>query len=213
MIEQANDLYGDCKEKGLLHLKDYHEMCDLIDKALRNPPPYNDSDLVAFPINSILGYTMCTPAGCTFYASKVVNKHFKAILRHWGRYLSSAESLDAFKPIEEGGCGWTSPEALEKLGMDQFEQPDASALGWGFKSWNDWFIRKFKVGQRSVASPEDSGIIVSACESTPVEIQKDVQLRSHFWLKQQPYSLSFMLGSDEIAEPFIGGEVYQVRKS
>ena len=93
--------------------------------------------------------------------------------------------------------------------MSQYEQPDPSKLGWGYKSWNDWFIRKFKPGERPVSSAEDSAVIVSACESTPIGIQHDVQLRSQFGLKHQPYSLSFMLGGDDNARPFIGGDVYQ----
>ncbi len=209
MIDQANTLYADCDVEGLEHLKDYHEMCDLIDEAIQEPPPYNDTGLVAFPINAILDYTMSTPAGYAFYASERVNSHLGAIVRYWGAYLCRPESLIAFKPESEGGGGWSSPEALSKIDMSQFEQPNPEVPGWGYKSWNDWFIRKFVEDERPIADLTDPRVIVNACESTPFALHHDVQLRSQFWLKGQPYSLSFMLGGEEIAKPFVGGDVYQ----
>ena len=129
MIDQAKKRFQEVCQEGYLHFQDYHEMCSFINTTIQCAPPYNDNELDAVPFNVVLNFTMMTPAGYSFYTSEKVNVYLGRILRHWGDYLSSAESLVAFKPIEEGGCGWTSPEALEKLGMDQFEQPDASALG------------------------------------------------------------------------------------
>jgi len=36
---------------------------------------------------------------------------------------------------------------------------------WGFTSWNDFFTRRFRAGQRPVAAPDDDTIIVSAWEA------------------------------------------------
>lgn len=204
MIAQANDLHGNVTNPGLVHLKDYKEMCSLINVAIQYTPPYNDTELVAFPINAILDLTMVTPAGYAFYASERVNKYLGDIVKYWGDYLSSTYSLVAFSKE-----AWMSPSAQAKLNMDWYEQPDPDALAWGYQSWNDWFIRPFKPGMRPIDSPNDETVIISGCESTPFDLEADVQLRSDFWLKGQPYSLSFMLNSEEKANDFVGGVVYQ----
>lgn len=108
----------------------------------------------------------------------------------------------------ESPSGWKSPEARRVVGIEQFEH-DPQQEHWGFTSWNDFFTRRFKDGQRPVAAPDDDKVIVSACESTPYRIPKNVQLRDRFWLKGQPYSLTDMLANDEAASQLAGGTVYQ----
>lgn len=68
---------------------------------------------------------------------------------------------------------------------------------------------KFKAGKRPVVAADDDNIITNACESTPVLLQTNVQMKSRFWLKRQPCSLSFMLNHDELAKEFENGTVYQ----
>ncbi|KAK3948374.1 phosphatidylserine decarboxylase-domain-containing protein [Pseudoneurospora amorphoporcata] len=91
----------------------------------------------------------------------------------------------------------------------------------GFTSWNDFFTRHFRPGIRPTASPSDDGVIVSACESTPVALERGVKLHSEFWVKGQPYSLVTILGEEEEEEDeneneelreamrFEGGTIYQ----
>lgn len=189
-------------------LRNYKQMCRLINAAVSEPPPYNDTELVAFPINAILDWSMGTPAGTHFFLDEKVNKALKAILDAWGSYLCTEASLVAFEDPPEGG-GWMCPEAVEKLSMDMFILPNPDALGWGYKSWNEFFIREFKPGMRPIACENDDAVIISACESTPFALQNNVQLRDRFWIKQQPYSLEFMLGNDPHASKFVGGTVYQ----
>lgn len=190
-------------------LRNYRQMCRLINEAVQEPPPYNEFGLVAFPINAILDWSMGTPAGRSFFLSVQVNEALRNILNYWADYLNSPASLIAFEDPAKGGGGWMTKPALEKLGMHRFKQPDPNALGWGYHSWNDWFIRGFKDGLRPVAEPHNDKVITSACESTPFNRQTHLRMRSHFWLKGQPYSLSFMLGGDHRAKPYVGGEAYQ----
>lgn len=84
-------------------------------------------------------------------------------------------------------------------------------------------MREFNEGVRPVfvpkhpetgePMPEDKEandkIIVSACESIPLRISKDVRPRDRFWLKDQPYSLRDMLDSRDLARYSAGGTVYQ----
>ncbi|MGH1387894.1 phosphatidylserine decarboxylase, partial [Kordia sp.] len=74
--------------------------------------------------------------------------------------------------------------------QDFIHEPDKPF--WGFKSWNDFFIRQFKKGKRPVAAPKDKKVIVSACEAAPLRISSNVQRTSEFWIKGQPYSLEHM---------------------
>ena len=94
------------------------------------------------------------------------------------------------------------------IGIEQY-QHDPGDEYWGFTSWNDFFTRRLADGARPVDSPDDDGVIVSACESTPYGLAVDVQRQDQFWIKSQPYSLRDMLANDESADQFVGGTVYQ----
>ncbi len=72
MIDQANELYTAWNEEGLEHLKYYHEMCDMIDEAIQEPPLYNDTGLAAFPINAILDFTLSIPTLGQSYGTGVI---------------------------------------------------------------------------------------------------------------------------------------------
>ncbi|HSV29101.1 MAG TPA: phosphatidylserine decarboxylase, partial [Candidatus Omnitrophota bacterium] len=106
--------------------------------------------------------------------------------------------------------GWFSPEAARHIDMAEFEC-DPSALHFGFASWNDFFIRRFKPGARPVAAPGDPAVVVSACEAFPYNIQTGARYRDQFWLKTQPYSLVdiFTAARADLAQRFVGGIVYQ----
>lgn len=80
---------------------------------------------------------------------------------------------------------------------------------YGFKSWDDFFTRTFCAGVRPVDGPGDDRVIVNACESAPLAIQRNVALSDTFWLKGQPYSLENMLNWDEYTPQFSGATVYQ----
>jgi phosphatidylserine decarboxylase len=81
---------------------------------------------------------------------------------------------------------------------------DPTAPFYGFKSWNDFFIRRFKPGARPVAEPHNHRVIINACESAPFAIARDVNAQYAFWIKLQPYSLKQMLDGHFVDE-FVGG--------
>jgi phosphatidylserine decarboxylase len=110
--------------------------------------------------------------------------------------------------LNDSPSGWKCAEARRTVGIEQYEH-DPKDEHWGFASWNDFFTRRFKDGERPVACPEDDKVIVSACESTPYGISTDVKRQDRFWIKSQPYSLQDMLANDDAAGQFAGGTVYQ----
>ena len=181
-------------------------MLKKINAVLNTAPIYEDSGLVGFPINAILIDTMATTSGYAAFRNEKINDMFKKIINRWAQFLNSEESLYV---INETPQGWKCPEAQEKLDMDQYIY-DPNDIHWGFKSWNDFFTRKLKPGQRPVAEPDNNKVIVSSCDSQVFQIYDKVKGSDRYWIKSQPYSLHDMFGQDQSdVDQFVGGSVYQ----
>jgi phosphatidylserine decarboxylase len=187
------------------HLSSVEQMLMLISEVLTRAPDYNTTALVGTPLNAILDWAMGTPAGFAAFRNDAINAMFKKILDAWCEFLSGPDSRYV---LNDGPTGWKSPGAAKAIGIDQYEH-DPDDEYWGFASWNDFFTRRLKEGQRPIADPDDDKVIVSACESTPYAISTDVKKHDRFWLKRQPYSLQDMLANDEATDQFVGGTVYQ----
>ena len=179
-------------------------MLRLLDAVMTMAPEFGDQ-AVTLPMNAVLDWTMGTPSGFAFYRHPQVNSALKAVLQGWGEYLNSRASLSSLNPSP---TGWTSPAAAQAIGIEQY-QHDPADPHWGFTSWNDFFTRRFRDGQRPVAAPDDDNVIINACESTPYALRTGVQRRDTFWVKQQPYSLHELLAGDPNVDAFVGGTVYQ----
>jgi phosphatidylserine decarboxylase len=186
------------------HLTDSEQMLRLINAVLSVAPEFGEQ-AVTLPLAAILDWSMGTTAGFAAYRDPKVNAMVKKILTTWCDFLSSEQSRYV---LNESATGWKSPAAQKAIGIEQY-QHDPEDRFWGFVSWNDFFTRRFKAGARPVAAPEDDGVIVSACESTPYGISTDVKRKDEFWIKSQPYSLQDLLAGDESVDQFVGGTVYQ----
>jgi phosphatidylserine decarboxylase len=186
------------------HVESVEQLLRLMNEVLSMAPEFG-ANMVATPLGAILDWAMGTPAGFAAFRDPRVNAMLKKILNAWCEFLTSPESLYV---LNESPTGWKSVEAQRTVGIEQFEH-DPEDEHWGFTSWNDFFTRRFRDGERPVASPDDDKVIVSACESTPYGISTDVKRRDRFWIKSQPYSLEDMLANDEAVEEFVGGTVYQ----
>ena len=200
MIEQQPEN----REYHARHIRDVDHLLALIDGVLDLAPEYGEEN-VTLPLGAVLDWSMGTPAGFDAFRDDRINAALKAILREWCAFLDSPASLYV---LNDGPNGWKSAKAIEDVGMSQFVH-DPDDEHWGFGSWNDFFTRRFRDGERPIAAPDDDAVIVSACESTPFALRTDVQLRDRFWLKGQPYSLHEMLSGHPDAQRFVGGTVYQ----
>jgi len=180
------------------------QMLRLINGILTMAPEFGENAVV-IPLAAIFDWTMGTPAGFAAFRDPRINAMLKNILTAWCGFLDSADSLYV---LNDSPSGWKCPAARRAIGIEQFEH-DAQDEHWGFASWNDFFTRRFKDGERPVASPDDDKVIVSACESTPYRIATGVQRQDRFWIKSQPYSLQDMLANDDSVDRFVGGTVYQ----
>ncbi len=192
------------KQYSKRHLESVPQLLRLINEVLTTAPEFGEN-MVATPLGAILDWTMGTPAGFAAFRDPRINAMLKKILNAWCEFLDSADSRYV---LNESPSGWKCAAAQRAVGIEQFEH-DPADEHWGFSSWNDFFTRRFKDGQRPVAAPDDDTVIVNSCESTPYGIATDVARQDRFWIKSQPYSLQDLLAQDELVDQFVGGTVYQ----
>ncbi|KAI0362174.1 hypothetical protein OH77DRAFT_1432835 [Trametes cingulata] len=192
---------------GKPQVRDYKLMLKLFNHIIQTAPAYEGGDLVGFPINAVLDWPMGTPAGMAMFSRPDVNEHFKKMFDVWSKFLTSEASRGVLNDDDDG---WFGPPASGA--MPDFVETficDPSMPYHGFKSWDDFFTRRFRPGVRPVPYHDNDSVINSACESTVYRIHKHAKETDRFWLKGQPYSLAHMLASDERAKHFAGGTVYQ----
>jgi len=189
---------------GDVKIQNYQQMLVVINHVLTTAPEFNTTGMVGFPINAILDFPMITPAGLAAFLAPKVNEMFRKVLKVWTGFLDSADSLYVLNSTSDG---WLSPDALKAIHMDDFIH-DPKKPFFGFKSWNDFFIREFKPGMRPVAEPKNDKTVANACEAAPYAISANVSESDTFWIKAQPYSLRQMLDGKHVQD-FIGGTVYQ----
>ncbi|PRY12056.1 phosphatidylserine decarboxylase family protein [Kineococcus rhizosphaerae] len=187
------------------HLNDVPEMLRLLNAVLTTAPEFSPDSMVMTPVQAVLDQTTATPSGFAAYRDPTVNAALGEVLRAWCEHLDSPASLSV---LDDSEAGWMSQAAAEAIGIEQY-QHDPDDEHWGFTSWNDFFTRRFREGERPVEAPDDDKVVVSACESTPYALVHGVQRQDRFWLKTQPYSLQDVFAGDPAVEEFVGGTVYQ----
>lgn len=211
----------------------WDEFLSLLNTIMATSPEFIVDDgsleaqgLVGFPINALLDWPMGTVGGTVTFNDAGFNAYFKAVLDYWGRFLCTEPSryvlAEGDATSDPKSIPWLSAPARKQMVAvaqqpfadpppgqtfeDIFAVPDPSDPAYlGFTSWDNFFTRLFKDGQR----PVGDAVIVNACESAPLQYQTGVSLSANIWLKGQPYSLNHMLNHDPLAAQFAGGTVYQ----
>ncbi|RYZ31716.1 MAG: phosphatidylserine decarboxylase family protein [Propionibacteriaceae bacterium] len=187
------------------HIHDVAQLLRLMNAVLRSAPEFSTEAMVITPLNAVLDWAMGTTAGFAAFRDPRVDAALKKVLRAWCDFLDSPASLSV---LNGSDSGWMSRAAQQAVGMDQYEhEPDAEH--WGFTSWNDFFTRRFRAGERPVGAPDDDKVVVSPCESTPYGISDDVRRQDQFWVKDQSYSLQDLLAGDPAVDELVGGTVHQ----
>ncbi|MEK6346693.1 MAG: phosphatidylserine decarboxylase family protein [Burkholderia sp.] len=201
-IEQATEAgYG-------LGYATIDDLMTILDAVLRYAPPFSETGLIVCPVNALLDWPMCMPAGYELFRDEAVNAQLGKLLSAWSAFLSGPHSRTHLH--ERGPDGWFCPEAQARMRLDEFVcRPDEPH--WGFESWNHFFTRRFRDGARPVAEAGDARVVVNACEAAPYQIASRVRRVDDFWIKSQPYSIRDMLTPDEtmLADRFVGGDIYQ----
>ena len=216
---------------GRPQLRDYRHMLQVMNLVMMSAPKWDTTvhniGWIGFPLNVILNWPMSTSGGKAFFLDERVNGAIKRILCTWADYLGSPASANVLSTED----GWLSPSGMRALmgatnsgtgKLSKFEEIfvcDPALPNYGFKSWDDFFTRRFRPEARPVDQPDDlSNInrandsrhtITNACESRPYRLATNVAKRDTFWIKDQPYSLIDMLANDDSVPYFVGGTVYQ----
>ncbi|KAJ2972414.1 hypothetical protein NUW54_g12272 [Trametes sanguinea] len=129
---------------GKPQVRDYKLMLKLFNHIISTAPAFEDHEFVGFPINAILDWPMGTPAGMAMFSRPDVNVHFHKMFDVWAAFLDSEESNAV---LNSGATGWFGLRASKA--MPHFVETyvcDPSLPHYGFKSWNDFFTRRFRDG-------------------------------------------------------------------
>lgn len=189
-------------------LRDYRQMLLVLNLIMTEAPEFNETDLVGFPINAILDWSMGTEAGIAAFLNDKVNQQLRSVLNEWARFLGSPDSCSVLN--HDARTGWLGEDAMQAMpGFEQDFVCDPELAHYGFTSWDDFFTRRLRPGARPVAAPHDDDVIVNACESAPYRLAYEVKLEDQFWIKAQPYSLRHLMRNDVLTEQFAGGTIYQ----
>jgi phosphatidylserine decarboxylase len=205
LITRMIDEVPNTKQYSKRHVENVPQLLRLINGVLGTAPEFSQDSMVMLPIGAVLDWSTGTRAGFEAFRDLRINAALGKILKAWCEFLDGPDSRYV---LNASPGGWKSPQAREAIGIEQYRH-DPDDEYWGFRSWNDFFTRRFHEDARPVAAPDDDSVIVSACESTPYAIRHDVQRTDQFWVKSEPYSLHDLLAGDESVDQFVGGTLYQ----
>ncbi|KAF7367552.1 Phosphatidylserine decarboxylase [Mycena sanguinolenta] len=226
MIDLFNQMFVQAASQN--DIKDFDSLLHMLDITVTKPPGFiipHDSDgnptgqPVGIPIYIIFDLLSNTAAAYDLFRRPAFNIAMKNLLNSWGAYL---QTPDSNKTLTDSDGGWFSElgiRVLERnLGNLNFNStyicPKPEQTNRGYVTWDQFFTREIQPDARPMHSSHDpvidAGIIVSACESTVLHIEHNLQLHNQFWLKGRKYSLYDMLDRDvTFTKAFIGGTVYQ----
>lgn len=217
MIEQSNAFIathpedvGTIQEDGdAVWIDGYDGFFETLNEIITTSPAFNETMMVGTPMNGFLAVSMATEAGLALFHDTTFNQQFKKVLDAWNTFLKSAKSLDKLDindPEKPGS--WISVKAHE-AGVWHEMVHDRHEQGYGYDSWNAFFIRHFKPGARPFKGNARTQINIG-CETTPWQYTPDAKFESRFWIKDVNYSLLDLFGGQaQWAKLFEGGQIYQ----
>ena len=218
MIEQANAFIAGQDEKvrkeiqadgDVIWIPGYDSLFEILNEIITTSPSFNTTAQVGTPMNGLLAVAMATDAGLALFHDTTFNLQFRNVLNAWNTFLKSSPSLDKLDiddPEKPGS--WISKAAWKAGVWDQMVH-DPNKPGYGFDSWNSFFIREFVPGARPFKGNPKVDVNIG-CETTPWEYADDLKFKSRFWIKDVDYSLLDLFGGNrQWADLFVGGQLYQ----
>lgn len=204
-------------------IQNFPDLLRALNYIIQTAPTYNEQKsrmgMVGVPFLAAFSWPVFTKSGMSAFMDPDVNSMIQSILNTWGEFLQSPQSSYVLGMSEEG---WFSPAAMRdveniaNIGQTNYTfnelfVSDEQAPYHGFKSWDNYFVRRFRKGIRPVDSPDDPNVITNACESNPYRLQHNVKAYDDFWMKGRRYSLADIFGAQgtQWTERFVGGTVYQ----
>lgn len=115
-----------------------------------------------------------------------------------GKQYDDPASKDHIQPfIESFGLQSTMQEMVE---------PDPSK----YKTFNDFFAREIKESARPIAEPENARAVSSPADCR-ITTFPTVDLATKYWIKGFGFTISRLLGGDDLAKKFEGGSIAVAR--
>lgn len=218
MIEQSNafvaglpeNIRKEIKEDGdVLWIEGYDSFFEILNEIITTSPSFNTTAQVGTPMNGFLAVAMGTKAGAALFHDTMFNQQFQEVLDAWNTFLKSSASLDKLDIAEPEKPGSWISKAAHEAGVWKEMVHDPRKPGYGFDSWNSFFIRKFVPGARPFQGDPKTQIDIG-CETTPWQYANNIKLETGFWVKDVNYSLLDLFGGRrQWAKLFEGGQLYQ----
>ncbi|KAH3767412.1 Phosphatidylserine decarboxylase proenzyme 2 precursor [Pelomyxa schiedti] len=131
----------------------------------------------------------------------VNNDRVRAILKHLsvkqGESYSNPKSAKEIMPFI----------AYHNLSIEEMQDSPES-----FKTFNEFFYRKLKDGQRPIDEPHNPAVAVSPADCR-LSAYQTIDEATRIWIKGVGFNLQSLLGSPELAEQFSGGSIVIARLS
>ncbi|MFN7963239.1 MAG: phophatidylserine decarboxylase associated domain-containing protein [Thermoanaerobaculia bacterium] len=218
MIEQANAYVASQDEATRKEIKadgdavwidGFDSLFEILNEIITTSPGFNETVMVGTPMNGLLAVSMATEAGLALFHDTYFNQQFKKVLDAWNTFLKSSPSLDKLDIAHPEKPGSWISAAAWKAGVWTQMQCNPTQPGYGFDSWNSFFIRQFVPGARPFLGNPKVDVNIG-CETTPWEYANPVKLETQFWIKDVNYSLlDLFAGQRQWAKLFEGGQLYQ----
>ena len=218
MIEEANAFVASLDEatkkeiKGdgdALWIEGYDAFFEILNEIITTSPAFNQTEMVGTPMNGFLAVSMATPAGLALFHDMTFNARFKTVLDARNTFLKTSPSLDKLDIDDPEKPGSWISKAAHAAGVWDQMQHDPRKPGYGFDSWNSFFLRQFVPGARPFHGDPATQIDIG-CETTPWAYEASAKLETEFWIKDVNYSLlDLFAGQRRWARLFEGGQAYQ----
>lgn len=218
MIDQANAYVAGLDEKTRKEIADdgdalciegYDSFFEILNEITSTSPAFNTTAMVGTPLNGFLAVSMATEAGVALFHDATFNRQFKKVLDAWNTFLKSADSLDKLDIRDPEKAGSWISKAAHEAGVWRQMKCDPDAPGYGYDSWNAFFLRRFERGARPFQGNPATDINIG-CETTPWQYADKLALETDFWVKDADYSLLDLFGGKrQWAKLFEGGQAYQ----
>ncbi|KAI5998583.1 Phophatidylserine decarboxylase-domain-containing protein [Pisolithus albus] len=186
-------------------IANYTELMDAINTNLATAPTYRPgpgATVAGVPSYGIIARFCNIDAGYEAFTDPGVNQT---------RYLTSSASPNVIDDREDG---WLNTVALNAMVQSAGGNPkqdtfdfyicDTSGPHYGFKSYDELFVRELKECHRTVVFPEDLSIVDSACSSTVHKLYCGLKEMDEFWTKKTSYAATSSQATSEQSTPLAG---------
>ncbi|CAK3855847.1 related to phosphatidylserine decarboxylase proenzyme 2 precursor [Lecanosticta acicola] len=86
--------------------------------------------------------------------------------------------------------------------LPELKEPDPAK----YKTFNEFFARELKPDARPIAEPDNDRVVSSPADCR-LTVFPTIELATKYWIKGFGFSLSKLLGSDDLAKKFEGGSI------